>query len=195
MATSPPQTRARIGFDHDEDPPSPRHAPRPPRRRRPVSRRVRVRRRRIAAAVAVVLAVLIVWLGISLGGALTNPALGSSVSARFAEWARDHGFATVVNWAENQWYAHHQPPKGGRPPKGAIPTGPAATLPTPVGPPHLAVPAAVVSPASPPLAGEGQWHAAGRLVGGIPAVYEAFVRPDTIHTSEVVGIAWMDTKL
>jgi uncharacterized protein YigE (DUF2233 family) len=32
-------------------------------------------------------------------------------------------------------------------------------------------------------------------VGGIPAVYEAFVRPDAVHTSVVTGVAWMDTKL
>src|ERR1019366_7384881 len=32
-------------------------------------------------------------------------------------------------------------------------------------------------------------------VGGIPAVYETTLRPDAIHTSYVVGVAWMDTKL
>ena len=30
---------------------------------------------------------------------------------------------------------------------------------------------------------------------GVPAVYEAFLRPDAVHTSLVVGVAWMDTKL
>ena len=33
------------------------------------------------------------------------------------------------------------------------------------------------------------------LVGGIPAVYTTTLRPDTVHTSYVVGVAWMDTKL
>ena len=30
---------------------------------------------------------------------------------------------------------------------------------------------------------------------GLPAVYETWVRPDAVHTSLVVGVAWMDTKL
>jgi hypothetical protein len=29
----------------------------------------------------------------------------------------------------------------------------------------------------------------------VPAVYEAYLRPDAVHTSVVVGAAWMDTKL
>ena len=29
----------------------------------------------------------------------------------------------------------------------------------------------------------------------MPAVYEAYMRPDAVHTSVVVGVAWMDTKL
>ena len=53
--------------------------------------------------------VVVVWLGFSLGGALMNPALGSSVGSRFAEWARQHGRLGIVNWAENEWYSHHHP--------------------------------------------------------------------------------------
>jgi len=53
-----------------------------------------------------------------------------------------------------------------------------------------------VSPAASPLPGEGVWHVAGRsTANGIPTVYEAFVRPDAVHTSYVVGVAWMDTNL
>jgi hypothetical protein len=29
----------------------------------------------------------------------------------------------------------------------------------------------------------------------MPAVYETYLRPDAVHTSVVVGVAWMDTKL
>ena len=36
---------------------------------------------------------------------------------------------------------------------------------------------------------------AGRLVEGVPAVYESMLRPSAIHTSYVVGVAWMDTTL
>jgi hypothetical protein len=137
---------------------------------------------------------VLLWLGISLGGALTNPALGNSLGARFAEWARQNGGASVVNWVENEWYSHHPPPKGGKPPKGAIRVPRAGKIAS-TGIAHLPVPTAIHPIASPALPGEGQWSPAGRLVGGIPAVYETTLRPDTVHTSYVVGVAWMDTKL
>ena len=63
------------------------------------------------------------------------------------------------------------------------------------GPAHLPPPSPIQPFASPAVAGEGQWSPAGRLVGGIPAIYETTLRPDAIHTSYVVGVAWMDTKL
>jgi hypothetical protein len=61
--------------------------------------------------------------------------------------------------------------------------------------PHLPAPAAIVPIASPPVAGEGQWSPVGRLVKGVAAIYETELRPSTIHTSYVVGVAWMDPKL
>ena len=94
-----------------------------PRRRPQRARRV-YRRRRIKAAIALVLAVFIIWTGVSLGGALLNPALGSSFASRFSEWAREHGGASIVNWVEKEWYSHHPPPIGGKPPAGAIPRSP-----------------------------------------------------------------------
>jgi hypothetical protein len=53
----------------------------------------------------------------------------------------------------------------------------------------------IAAPASPALPGEGQWHPVGRPVHGVPAVYQAFLRPDAQHTSLVAGVAWMDTTL
>ena len=156
------------------------------------------RRRRIFAVVGVILAACLVWLAVSIGGALTNPALGSSAGARLAEWFREHGGASVVNWAENEWYSHHPPKVGGALPKGTIHKPTATTLPvTPVTPTvsHLPAPAAIVPIASPAVAGEGQWTPAGRLVDGVPAMYTTELRPSAIHTSFVVGVAWMDTTL
>lgn len=137
----------------------------------------------------------IVWLAFSLGGALLNPALGSSLASRFAEWGRTHGGASVVNWVENEWYSHHPPPVGGKLPKGEIrvPSSNATVVGSTV--PHLPTPAALVPFASPALPGEGEWSPAGRRVDGVPAVYVTTLRPDAVHTSYVVGIAWMDTKL
>ncbi len=148
--------------------------------------------------VAVVVLLTPAW--VSLGSALTNPSLGNSVGARFAEWARDHGASPVVNWAENAWYSSHPPPVGGTPANGSIPAAPGAGQPggqpkSARAPAHLRRPARMTSPAKHELKGEGVWRPAGRLVGGIPAVYTTWVRPDGVHTSLVTGVAWMDTKL
>jgi Phosphodiester glycosidase len=173
-------------------------------RRRAGRREIRAARRTIvgrhpflSACCAVVLALTPAW--VSLGSALANPGLGTSVAARGAEWFRGHGGGTVVNWAENLWYSNHPPPVGGAPAKGSIPH-----LGSPVkqrakaagsGPAHLPVPRRMTSPAGSLLHGEGVWQPAGRQVGGIPAVYETWVRPDAVHTSLVIGVAWMDTRL
>jgi hypothetical protein len=136
----------------------------------------------------------------SLGSTLTDSAVGPTVSSRFVEWVRDHGGSGLVQWVENVWYSHHQPPKGGAPPKGAIPpptdlSGSSRyTRPVNRGVTHLPAPDPI-QPFTTAIAGEGQWHPAGRLVHGIPAVYEAFMRPDGVHTSVVVAVAWMDTTL
>ena len=134
-----------------------------------------------------------VW--VSLGSALTDPGMGTSVSARLAEWAREHGGGWIVTRAENLWYSHHAPPVGGRPAKGAIPSPTATTVPRVTSVAHLAPPASINPIASPAISGEGQWRPVGRTVHGLAAMYETDMRPDTVHTSVVVGVAWMDTKL
>ena len=156
-------------------------------------------RHRVVALIVATALVLSPW-EVSFGAALAGGGPGS-VSARAAEWARDHGGASLVAWIENQWYSHHAPPKGGRPPRGAIPSGasaapaPAAQTRAAAALAHLAAPAPIAPLARPALPGEGVWHPAGRTVGGVPAVYEAFLRPDAVHTSLVAGVAWLDTKL
>src|ERR1019366_7225099 len=117
-----------------------------------------VRRHKLRSALLFVfVAMLPIW--VSAGMALTNPSLGSTVSARFAEWVRDHGGGSIVNWAENVWYSHHPPPVGGKPSKGLIP--PPTTQTTVAGsvsvrvPAHLPTPSAITPFASPPAPGEG----------------------------------------
>ncbi|HZU80128.1 MAG TPA: phosphodiester glycosidase family protein [Acidimicrobiales bacterium] len=170
---------------------SPVHA-RPPLWRRLLTW-VRAHKIRSALVAVFVLLSPILW---SLGFALSNPALGSSLPGRLAEWLRDHGASGLVVWAENTYYSHHAPPVGGKPSKGAIPrlgTSSGSSANSTV--PHLAAPSPLAPFASPAIAGEGQWQPAGRRVDGLPAVYETFLRPDAVHTSVVTGVAWMDTKL
>jgi 4-amino-4-deoxy-L-arabinose transferase-like glycosyltransferase len=161
----------------------PRHAPRPDVRRR------KYRKRRIVAGILLVLGVFIIWLAFSLGDALLNPANGSSLTTRFAEWTRQHEGGFFANWIEKEYYSHHQPATGGKPPAGSIKKVTGSTSVTNGGPPHLTPPVALKPLATPVIAGEGQWSPAGRLIGGIPAIYETRMRPDSTHTSEVVGVA------
>ena len=186
----------------DPDSRRPAHRlPRPTRRERRAARKEKIRGRRTIVGrhpkstvlLVVLLALTPVW--ISAGTAATNQALGTTPGARLTEWVRDHGGGGLVTWAENTWYTWHAPPKGGKPKRGAIPAPVATTTTQPAGPAHLPAPPAIVPFVATPTPGEGQWHPIGRTVGGIPAVYAAFLRPNAVNTSEVTGVAWMDTKL
>jgi hypothetical protein len=147
-----------------------------------------------------------IW--VSLGSALTNPALGFGIGARGAEWVRDHGGGAIVTSIENWWYSLHPPPVGGRPAASNLPSsataaggsskgavGGAGAKGHKVSSFYLPKPAPLAPFASPAIAGEGKWVPAGRLVDGVPAVYTTFMRPDSVHTSIVDGIAWMDMRL
>ena len=140
-----------------------------------------------------------VW--ISLGRALGDPSLGSTTSARVAEWSRDHGAGGLITWVENIYYSHHAPPVGGKPAANAIPARPVHPVTTGVSASArvragaLPVPAPLTPFPANPLPEEGRWVPAGRLVHGLPAVYTTFMRPDAVHTSVVDGVAWIDTKL
>ncbi len=82
----------------------PSHALPSPRRQPAASARARriFWRRRALTVLALSLLAAFIWFAFSLGGALLNPALGSSLGSRLAEWGRAHGGATIVNWAENE---------------------------------------------------------------------------------------------
>ncbi|MFI5042717.1 MAG: hypothetical protein ACHQNA_12885, partial [Acidimicrobiales bacterium] len=105
---------------------------------------------------------------------------------------RGHGLGVVVTWIETEWYRLHQPAVGGTPPAGAF-NGP--TVPTHSLAAALPTPARLHSPAGAWLPNEGVWHPVGRAVDGSSAIYTTTVRPDAIHTSYVVGVAWMDPRL
>ena len=161
-------------------------------------RRPRLLRRllshRSAQVVLVALIIFLGWVGWSVGQALMAPGNGT-VSTRLAEWARDHYLGPVVTLGE--WLTYQAPKVGGKPQfsltaptagsGGTAPEQGAASI-TPT------VPAQLSSPAGAPLAGEGQWRVLAS-VNGIPAIYGTYLRPDSVHTSYVAGIASMDQRL
>lgn len=166
---------------------------------RPSRARIWVRR------LAMVVILALIPIGWSYGSALTAPG-GGSAGLRSVEWIRSHGGGGLVAAAENFWYGVNAPPKGGKPPRGYIPRAAkrgstvlagagSALLHTPSGIAYLAPPAPITPIASPPLAGEGNWVPIGQKVDGVPAAYAAYIRPDTVHTSLLTGVAWMDPKL
>jgi hypothetical protein len=155
----------------------------------------------------VIPALVAAYLAWSLVGAATTVG-NQSFNAKWADWLRSHHAAVVVNHLEDWWYSLHAPRKGGRPKAlNPLPAGtpeqsrnqPAqsskATTATPVAPAHLPPPAPVPLVVSPALPGEGQWQPVGPLVGGIPAMYEAQFRADTVYTSEITTAVWIDPLL
>lgn len=112
--------------------------------------------------------------------------------AKSADWFRDHHLDAVANWVERQWYSHHAPPVGGDPSRSIT----AATIATEKGGaggkrgPTL--PPTVVSPASPALPNEGVWQSLVSTGDGRPAIAEAQIRPDAVHTSVLGALVWID---
>ena len=166
------------------------------RRRRARPRR-RLRDRRGFRIAAVVLAVCLCLIGWSVGNALTAPG-GGTTAERLAEWARDHYLGPVVTLGE--WLTYQPPKVGGKPSfaltgptAGQVPLRPAGKHKTKqlvsFDPPHR-----LSSPAGKPLAGEGAWRVLA-TVGGKPAIFGTYLRPDSVHTSYVSGIVSMNQQL
>jgi hypothetical protein len=165
-----------------------------------------------------VMVVFLVWLAWSIGGALMAPGTDST-AARVAEWARHHELGWVVSDLEQVQY-QLAPPKvggslvGGIPivsPDQPTPSQSSASITWPTLSPSLPRPMPSVSPArptpsqspgpapippqvQPPLPSEGAWQTLVSLHGE-PAIRAAFLRPDRLHTSYLVGVAWLDQKL
>ena len=156
-------------------------------------RRHRLRRFFRLRSVRIVLAafgVFLIWVAWSIGQTLTAPGNTGNL-ARVAEWMRDHYLGPVITVGE--WITYNPPKVGGKPqfsltaPGGApAKAGHSAIKPI--------VPKRLSSPAGSPLPGEGQWRVLAS-VKGVPAIYGTYLRPDSIHTSYVSGIASMDQRL
>jgi hypothetical protein len=153
------------------------------------------RRRFWVRSIGIPMTVLLIWLTWSIGGALTAPGTDST-SARLAEWARFNGFGWVVSDLEQIQYKMN-PPRVGGTLTGGIPrltVGGQASSRTSRSSTYLAPPAPIPAQAKPALPGEGTWQTLAD-VNGQPAIRAAFLRPDSQHTSYLVGVTWMNQNL
>jgi Phosphodiester glycosidase len=180
----------------------------PPRARATARARHRRRHRLQRTIVALIVVVAVAIAGTSFARA-TLVSNGDPFGTKATEWVRDHHFGWAVDRVERYWYGHHQPKVGGQP-SGGIPrlasgARRAATAPEAGGhgrakqhrntlllAPPPPCPANVKPVVANPLPGEGVWQPAGRPHSG---VCFAYLRPDPVHTSVVVGAAWMNMAL
>jgi Phosphodiester glycosidase len=170
----------------------------------------RLRRRVWTRGTVCLLLALALCAGESIGDALNAPGTDTP-AARLAEWGRAHWLGWAVTGLEHVQYAAEKPAAGGSPP-GGIPAPaaghPRAAHPAPAtstehprsraslppAPPRTPAPAPLAAQVHPALPREGRWQTS-TLVDGRPAIREAFLRPDAVRTSYLVGVAWMDQRL
>lgn len=99
-------------------------------------------------------------------------------------------------------------PTGGTPTGAATPTrgpahlrshagaaGPSRRHRAPAPPAHLPAPPPVPLVVRPALPKEGAWQPVGPRIDGIPGMYEAQFRADTVYTGEITSAVWIDPKL
>jgi len=127
--------------------------------------------------------------------AIIRPA-NLSTTEKAAEWMRDNNLGGILNTVESWWFKQNEPKAGGEPDR-AIEVTTQET--TPAGSKvadHLPKPANVAVPDGvTPVENEGVWQPIAALVGGAQPIYTTQVRPDSVRTSILDGLAWMDPKL
>lgn len=155
-------------------------------------------RRRARRMVLLLLVIMLPPTAWSYTSAMLAPG-SAPLSAKTVEWIADHGGRGLVTAAETWWLNHHKPPLGGEP-SGGIPTVAQGPIPSPTLRPkrvldHLTRPADVIPIVTHPLPHEGKWQVLGQRQEGVPTMYVSYFRPDTVHTSLVSAVVWMDQKL
>ncbi len=172
--------------------------PPPPTNGAKKAKKVRKPKPRWMKITAIVIIAILLVPAVSLTRAVVTPN-NLSIPERGAEWMRDNNLGFILNTVENWWLSRNQPKTGGEPDRAidAIDVenaGPTTTVksiaPHLPKPPNVQVPEGVT-----PVANEGVWLPVGPMVGGAQAMYTTQVRPDSIHTSILDGLTWMDPKL
>ena len=126
------------------------------------------------------LLVVVLW---SISVALLAPGT-DPVTARLAEWGRNHYLGSLITTAENLQYSLHKPKVGGSldPSAKNLINSYAANSATKI--------SMIVSPALP---GEGDLKTVISNHGQ-PAIQVAYIRPDVKHTSYLAGVAIMNAS-
>jgi hypothetical protein len=167
--------------------------------RRPSSRPRAYRTRRpawvywVRRGVLLSLVVLVLSTTWSIADALRAPG-DDGVSVKLAEWARDHYLGPAVTLAENIQYRLSPPQTGGAPDTSQLAAAAAEKATSGQNASVIKALAPIVPPVSPALPGEGVYVPVVRSTKG-PLIQVTFVRPDTVHTSYLTGVAWMSRSL
>lgn len=131
-----------------------------------------------SAALALLLSIAFYSLGSAILKNSTDP-----ISAKVAEWGRDHDLGFVVTRFE-QWQYQLNPPKvGGTVAPGILKPINKAQL--------LDVQPTLRAIATPALPGEGEFKVVLKSKSGLPLIETAYIRPDAIHTSYLASVVWM----
>ena len=150
---------------------------------RPVVAWLKVQSKRKLALITVPSLFLIVVLW-SVSTALLAPGT-DPVSARLAEWGRNHYLSSLVSALENAQYSVSKPKVGGTLDPNASKI---------LAQEALAVAKKVPTLVKPALPGEGDLKTVYKI-NGIPAIQVGYLRPDSQHTSYLAGIAIMNSAL
>lgn len=125
--------------------------------------------------------IVVLW---SISTALLAPGT-DPISARLAEWGRNHYLSSLVSALENAQYSIDKPKVGGTldPNSSKILAQDAMSVTKKI--PTLVAPA---------LTGEGDLKTVYK-VNGVPAIQVGYLRPDALHTSYLSGVAIMNSSL
>jgi hypothetical protein len=127
--------------------------------------------------------------------AIIRPA-NLTTTEKAAEWMRDNHLGGILNTVESWWFKQNEPKEGGEPDRAIEATTQETTPQGTKVADHLPKPANVAVPEGvTPVENEGVWQPIGPLIGGAQGIYVTQVRPDSVRTSILDGLAWMDPKL
>lgn len=143
-----------------------------------------MRMRRVASVLSLIAAIFLSTMGWSLSDTLRAPG-NDPISARLAEWGRDHGLGFMVTQLEAWQYSLNPPKSGGAPNASLLNSSGQST--------RIGLQAPVPTLVTPALTGEGHYKVL-QTVNHDALVQVAYVRPDKVHTSYLSAVVWMSGK-